>query len=146
MNFQETENKVPVTAQELIGYVKHQLSLYDAYIATHKTQPAFNPYTHPMTYKTGDGRTIRVPDDIQKRAISLWYQEHGTNVSTMQQMPQTEYVPKPKESVVYEIDEGETDYIRLAILVFVAVFALYLYFKSTKTPKIDAGSRYMMVR
>ena len=86
MEYQETGNKIPISAQELVDYVKQQLAIHDASIASNQTLPDYNPYTHPVIYKTKDGKTIMIPDEIQKQAVSQWHDQNGTNVPVMQQV------------------------------------------------------------
>ena len=141
MNFQETGNKVPISGEELINYVQHQLGEFDVQSSQQKTIPSFNPYSQPIIYKTKDGKTIRIPDEIQKQALDLWYQKTGRNVPAMQQVQQVQQIqpmeqqeeraPKPRKVVyVYEKDDS---IIKLAILIFAAVLALYLFFKMNKS-------------
>ncbi|QKF94285.1 hypothetical protein QKU48_gp0827 [Fadolivirus algeromassiliense] len=133
MNFQETGNKIPISAQELVEYVHNQLAAYDAFIAANKTHPDFNPYTHPIIYQTKDGKTIKIPDEIQKSAINDWYQQHGTNIPVMQQVPQQQApvipkLPQGKPQIIVEDDNGG-EFMKLGLLIFVAVVALYLFYK-----------------
>ena len=129
MNFQETGNKIPVTAQELIDYVQQLLEKHDTDISTNKVLPNFNPYTNPIIYNTNDGKTIKIPEEIQKQAIDLWYQKNGTNVAVMQQVqPQQIYNQYTEQTVDENKNRENTDYFTLFILIIGLVFALYLLY------------------
>ena len=142
MSFQETGNKVPISADELSNYVTSQLQEFDLTISKKKTIPEFNPYIHPIIYKTKDGKTIKIPEGIQKQAVDLWYQKTGKNIPLMQQMqqqPQPQPQPQPQQEIqsqemqlpkkVIYVYENDTSLIRLGILIFAAVLALFLFFK-----------------
>ena len=140
MSFQETGNKVPISADELSNYVTSQLQEFDLTISKKKTIPEFNPYIHPIIYKTKDGKTIKIPEGIQKQAVDLWYQKTGKNIPLMQQMQQQpQPQPQPQQEIqsqemqlpkkVIYVYENDTSLIRLGILIFAAVLALFLFFK-----------------
>ena len=133
MNFEETGNKVPVTVDELMKFSEQKLAEFDQQVSKSKSIPSPNPYTDPIIYKTKDGKTIMVPTEIQKQAVNDWYKKTGRNVPIMQQTNQEmEQVIKPKKfpqkKVVYVYENG-TDLVKLGILIFAAVLALYLFFK-----------------
>lgn len=151
MEYQETGNKIPINAHELTDYVKQQLASHDAFVSGNKTLPEFNPYTHPIIYKTKDGKTIMIPDEIQKQAISQWYQEHGTNVPVAQYLPQetTQVVklPQGKPKIEY-VDDDNGDYMRLGLLIFTVFVALYLFYKwgHNTSPSSGSGMSYDQIR
>jgi len=72
MNFQETGTKIPISSQELINYVHTELESYDKKVVLTKGPSFPNPYTDSIIYKTPEGKTIKVPGEIQKEAINLW--------------------------------------------------------------------------
>ena len=130
MNFKETGNKVPISGEELINYVQHKLGEFDAPSSQQKSIPFINPYSQEIIYKTKDGKTIKIPEEIQKQAVDLWYQKTGKNIALMQQIQplQPEIKSSPQKKVVY-VYENDDSLIKLAILIFAAVLALYLFFK-----------------
>lgn len=140
MDYQETGNKIPISAQELIDYVKMQLAQHNTFVAANKTLPDYNPYTHPIIYKTKDGKTIMIPDEIQKQAISQWYDQHGTNVPAMQQVPQEPTqitkLPQGKPKIIYEEENDNTDTMKIGLLIFAVCFALYLFYKWGHKPTV----------
>lgn len=137
MNFRETGNKVPVTVDELINFSERQLGEFDALVSQSKSIPSQNPYTDPIIYTTQEGKTIKVPQEIQKEAVNNWYNKTGRNVPVMQQsnqeVVQEEMRPKqlPQKKVVY-VQENGNDLVKLGILIFAAMLALYLFIKMGK--------------
>jgi|LakMenEpi03Aug12_release.lakeMendotaPanAssembly.Ray.scaffolds.fasta_scaffold295451_2 hypothetical protein len=133
MDFRETGNKIPISSDELINYAQTLLADFDTKISTNKSIPSVNPYVQPLIYKTNDGKTIRIPDEIQKQAVHIWYQKTGRNVPVMQQINQ-DYKEAPtidqKQKVVY-VYENSDNYINIGILIIAAVLALFLLFKIT---------------
>ena len=145
MSFQETGNKVPISTDELIKYVHFKLIEFDAIVAENKSIPSFNPYVHAIIYKTKDGKTIKIPEEIQKQAIDLLYQQTGKNIQTSQQMPQVPQAQsmqpmqpmrrrKLQKKVIYVYEEDNNP-IKLGILIFAAVLALFLFFKMNSDAK-----------
>ena len=128
MNF--TGNKIPVTSQELIMYCQHKLAEFDESVSSNKTIPLINPYTDKIVYVTKEGKTIMIPQEIQKQAVNFWYEKTGRNVPLMQQTNPDAHNDKmmlrPRRK---HIIREQKDYVRLAILVFAALLALYLFFK-----------------
>lgn len=132
MSFRQTGNKIAVTGQELIAYVKQQLANYDGSISKNKSLPKSNPYTHPIIYKTQNGKMIQVPEEIQKQAISSWYQQNGTNVPAAQQTaeidPLMENEMRQEQKVVY-VEDNSTNWLKLAMLILAGLLAVYLLYK-----------------
>jgi hypothetical protein len=136
MSFRETGNKVPISTEELIKYVHFRLLEFDAIVSEQKSIPSFNPYVDEIIYKTKEGKTIKIPVEIQKQAIDMLYQQTGKNIPTSQQMPQTQprqqmkptRRPKLQKKVIYVYEEDNNP-IKLGILIFAAILALYLFFK-----------------
>lgn len=134
MNYKETGNKVPISSEELMNHVHSKLALYDRHIAITKVPSTPNPYTDPIIYKTAGNKVIRIPDDIQKMAIHIWYQRNGTNVPAMQQPPSEQVQVKrtnPKKKTVYVYENGY-DNVKLIILVATAIIAAYLFMQMRK--------------
>jgi len=140
MSFQETGNKVPISTEELIKYVQFKLSEFDIIVTNQKSIPPFNPYVDEIIYKTKDGKMIKVPEEIQKQAINIQYQQTGRNIPQAQQMPQTQMQMKPmrrhklQKKVIYVYEEDNNP-IKLGILIFAAILALYLFFKINSDSK-----------
>jgi hypothetical protein len=133
MNYKETGNKIPISVPELIDFAHQKLAEYDSAVSTNKSISFQNPYSEPIIYPTKDGKTIMVPNEIQKQAIDLWYNKTGRNVPVMQQIPQNEQiVEQPKQEVIYVYEDGN-DIFKLAILIVAALFALYLFFNMRET-------------
>ena len=151
MNFQETGNKIPISSEELINYVQYKLEEYDSLLSKHKFIPPSiqNPYTHPIIYETQDGKTIRIPDEIQKQVIHSWYQNTGNNIPVMQQSHQ---MPKVYQSYqdpeTQEIDSNSTtqenDYglLKIGVWILIAILAIFLFYKMTN--KSSTSSTYTM--
>ena len=76
-NFRETGNKVPISYDELLQYVHSKLNEFIATIAQTKSLSLNNPFKNPIIYTTPSGKTIRIPDEIQKKAIDFWIQRNG---------------------------------------------------------------------
>ena len=82
MNYQETGNKIPVTVQELIGYVQKKLSEYDQLnllkVSSYGNIDSLllnqkpTPYKDYIIYMTREGKLIKIPEQIQNMAIDLW--------------------------------------------------------------------------
>ena len=144
MNFKETGNKVPVTVDELIRFSEQQLGEFDALVSQSKAIPSQNPYTDPIIYTTQEGQTIMVPQEILKLAVNNWYNKPGRNVPVMQQtnqeVVQEEMRPKklPQKKVIY-VQENGNDFVKLGILIFAALLALYLFVKMGKTESAPFG-------
>jgi len=139
MNFKETGNKVPVTSQELIMFCQAKLAEFDESVSANKTIPLVNPYTDKMLYATKEGKTIMIPQEIQKQAVNFWYEQTGRNVPLMQQTnPEASntqiIIPKEKPIV-----KEERDYIKLAILILAAMLALYLFIKIGNKSDVKFG-------
>jgi hypothetical protein len=128
MNYQETGNKVPIASQELTNYVYKKLATYGEQIKTTKIMPSRNPYTQSIIYKTEDGKTIKIPKDIQKQAISNWIAKMGDNVPSLPTY-KTEMNPETPNISNTLSNMGNKDWITLAILIFAAVLAIYLFYK-----------------
>lgn len=138
MSFQETGNKIPITSQELIHHCQKKLAEFDEMISADKTIPPNNPYTDKIIYVTKDGKTIMIPETIQKQAINIWYDKTGRNVPVMQQNAPTNPKMMKRNRLrmkkeMPDVHENK-DYVRLIILVFAAILALYLFFKMGQTP------------
>lgn len=135
MNYQETGNQVPISQQELIIYVHQRLEDYDRKVSVLKTPTSPNPYTDPLIYTTKEGKTIKVPEEIQKEAVHEWYRQHGTNVPVMQRTPdippQLERPHRPKKAIMYVYEDGY-DWVKISILATAALIALYLFLQMNK--------------
>ena len=137
MNYQETGNQVPISQQELIVFVHSELEKYDYRMAIAKEPSSPNPYIDTLIYKTKEGKTIKVPEEIQKEAIHLWYRRNGTNVPVMQRTP--DIPPKlpqappshARKAVRYFYEDGY-DWIKISILLVAALIALYLFLQMRK--------------
>ena len=109
MSYQITGNKIPVTKDELIIYMKEQLSAFDSGMSKNT-----NPYTDAIIYNTKDGKMIQIPQEIQKEAITLWNQQ-----------------PKKFNLPMNENDDNDKpDYITIGILILAVILAIYLFNKS----------------
>lgn len=137
MNYQETGNQVPISQQELIVFVHSELEKYDYRMAIVKEPSSPNPYIDTLIYKTKDSKTIKVPEEIQKEAIHLWYKRNGTNVPAMQRTPNIppERLQAPpsnaRKAVMYVYEDGY-DWVKISILATAALIALYLFFQMNK--------------
>lgn len=80
MEYHETGNKIAVPTEELIKYIHKQLNNYENSIHETQSLGLYNPYSQPIIYKTTNGKTIKVPQEIKKYAIDLWHKMNGTNV------------------------------------------------------------------
>ena len=136
MNYQETGNQIPISQQELIIFVHSKLEDYDRKVSVLKMPTSPNPYTDPLIYTTKEGKTIKIPEEIQKQAVHDWYRQHGTNVPVMQRTPD---IPpqldknqrQPRKAVMYVYEDGY-DWVKITILVVAAIIALYLFFQMNK--------------
>ena len=126
MSFQETGNKIPVTHEDLIKYCQYKLAQFDIAIATNKDiTPNPNPYLDNLIYETEDGKTVMVPEEIQKEAIDMWRKRK--NQPKKQIIKQQQYPQKTKKN-----------YIVLIIWILVALLSAYFFFRSN-TQAIKVG-------
>lgn len=116
MSYQITGNKIPVTKEELINYIHQQLTAFDS-----GNIKDYNPYTDAIIYITKDGKTIQIPTDIHKEAISQWKSPVKAQLSAPVQ---------PIQAVQEEVESGQPDYITIGILILAAIIAFYLFNKS----------------
>ena len=153
MNYKETGNKIPISSEELMSHVHKELAIYDRKIAITKVPSTPNPYTDPIIYKTAGNKVIRIPDDIQKMAIHIWYQRNGTNVPAMQQPPAEHVEPMKltnnQKKIVYVHEDGY-DTLKLSILIITAIIAAYLFFQMRRNSMNNMSNnipmRYYLVR
>ena len=161
MNYRETGNKIPISTQELSNYVYKQLALYDEQIKTTKILPNYNPYTQPIIYKTKAGKSIRIPEEIQKNAINDWYTRTGTNIPIMQRQTSeveqeleieiNEDIPETTNGIIAQSNSNAHNYnvISIGILIFAAILAIYLFYKignDTNSIQKIPQTRYYLTR
>lgn len=114
---QETGKQIPVNIQELLLHVEYQLINFDNDV---------NPYTDILYYHTKDGKTIKIPDNIQKLAIE--------NHKKQKQ------IIKPKKS--YRTNQY-MDYLLPIITVIAALYLLY-YMSTSKGTGSGGNRRYIL--
>ncbi len=137
MSFKETGNKIPISADELINYMHIQFSAYD------KTKSGSNPYTDIVIYTTKDGKTIIIPKEIQQQAI-----ENFANIESIKSTPfEYEAVLPNSESkevsnnVLNDATVYDNNLIKLGLLFFVAIIALYLFFNIDNDASMFSAKR-----
>jgi hypothetical protein len=134
-----TGKKVQVTAQDLIKCVIRKLELYDIQLRTTQNRPRVNPYTQEIICQI-DGKTVRVPENIQKQAINIWYARTGVNVPAQHQESQeTVQLPVRRRTVI--VKEDGYDFLNIGILILAAILALYFYVKLSQSESGAAGSK-----
>lgn len=130
MEYQETGNKIPIKTSDLIKFIQKQLSDYEMSVSKTKTIGKYNPYTEPIIFKTKNGNTIMVPEEIKKYAINLWYKENGINVPVMMQESQLENIDRSESLVNFDNTESSSvNYIKIFIVVLVCILFIYYFVK-----------------
>jgi len=90
MDYQRTGNNIEVKQNDLLEYVIDQLNEYDS--SSSPDESSYSPYSHPIIYELGDGRTIEVPKAIQAQAIEV-YMNYKREQSQPVQKHQIEMIP-----------------------------------------------------
>jgi hypothetical protein len=114
MNFKQTGNKIPVSADILTNYVNQQLNNYKG------SGP--NPFTTPIIYKTPENKSIMVPTNLQNQIINTWKSQHPEKFDDL--LTEQEQIPL---NPVVKTDKYKT--MKIIILVLIALFVLYLFFQ-----------------
>jgi len=130
MSFKETGNKIPISADELINYMHIQFSAYD------KTKSGSNPYTDTVIYTTKDGKTISIPKEIQQQAIEKFADIKSTPFEYEAILPDSE-----SKEVSNNVSIYDNNLIKLGLLFFVAIIALYLFFNIDNDASMFSAKR-----
>ena len=77
--YKKTGNKVPIKIDELMNQVYDKLDQHDRLVAATGATPDYSPYKDPIVYTTQDGRTVQIPDEIQRQAIKDWIERPQTS-------------------------------------------------------------------
>ena len=95
--YQKTGNNIPIPVDELVAYVQERLNQYDMLTQATEAVPSYNPYTHPIIYPREDGKTVQIPEDIQKQAVGIYLRKKRTgDQQPSQQLSQqpSQYLPQ----------------------------------------------------
>jgi len=74
IDYQPTGNQINLPVDKLISFVHEKISEYERLFKAIGTQPGLNPFKDPIIFTTEEGKTVQVPDYVQKEAIKSWNQ------------------------------------------------------------------------
>lgn len=152
-----TGKNIPINTTVLMEYVINNLKMYHEYVNSTGDEPDFNPYNSPIVYRTDDGKSVEIPEEVKKEAIKVWnnknnsINEHTNNEINNQnnefeeleetptqqninkpikQYTESKYIKKPKEKIIYV--EKKSNNIILYLIILVVLIAIGYYFYKNK--------------
>lgn len=81
-DYQETGNQVPVTVNELKDCINIKLAEFDS---QPNKEGLHNPYVDDIIHQTKNGKTIKVPKNIQLDIVNEWVEKKKQSLSEQNQ-------------------------------------------------------------
>lgn len=162
--YQHTGKQIPVSVPDLISFVHDKLYQYDQLKKGTGVEPTFNPYLQPIIYTMSNGKSIIIPENIQKQAVGLWIKKKHDpeimNNSNNQNIPnQEDSIPavqeigdviqygQPKQKpnkIIYVFDNNTNSWLMIG-LILLLIYCFYIYFVSDNNPSdmyVGSPSRF----
>ncbi len=145
VEYQPTGNNINLRMDELVEFVLEKIQQYEYMVKATETVPSFSPFKDPIIFTTQEGKTVQIPEYVQKEAIKIWNQRKSKannqeeSVEDIQELPiyesddneydQKDY--KKNKKIDYE-KEGEDSNFKYFILMLVFIGILFYFYNKKK--------------